>query len=181
MARWINIAVAAAVALAAVYGIGRMWLGRPVAHDRYRVADDGAIEFMPARCRLNGIGLGCEARLLRLYGIDMFEPTQTCRDAQGREWPCGAAAGKRFAALVATPDFSCQTDRGYFDNDGRQFATCIADGQDVGETLVREGLAFAYGRALQYLPYEAEARAAQRGAWAGTFVRPQYYRQGARD
>ena len=181
MARWIKIAAAAAVALVAVYGIGLMWLGRPVAHDRYRVTDDGAIEFKPARCGPNRIGLGCEAHFLRLYGIDMFEPAQTCRDAHGREWPCGVAAVKRLAALVATPDFSCRRSRGYFDNDGRPFARCVADGQDVGATLVRDGLAFAYGRALQYLPDEAEARAQRRGAWAGEFVRPQYYRQGARD
>ena len=46
--------------------------------------------------------------------------------------------------------------------------------------LVGEGLAFYYGRGLQYLPIEAEARRLKRGAWAGTFVRPQFWRQGAR-
>jgi endonuclease YncB( thermonuclease family) len=51
----------------------------------------------------------------------------------------------------------------------------------VGALLVSEGLAFAYGRGIQYLPLEAAAKKARRGAWAGTFVRPQYWRQGARD
>ncbi|MDE2167531.1 MAG: thermonuclease family protein [Alphaproteobacteria bacterium] len=180
MARGIRIFVVAAVVLAALYGVGRIWLGRPVAHDRYSATADGAIEFVPARCQLNKIGLGCRPRLLRLYGIDMFEPEQTCRDAHGREWPCAAAAEDRLKALVAAPDFACQLDYNYYDNDGRQFASCTANGQDVGEILVREGLAFAYGRALEYLPFEAEARSKRRGAWAGQFVRPQYYRQGAR-
>lgn len=181
MARWAKISIAAAVALAVLYGVGLLWLGRPVAHDRYQATDDGAIEFVPAHCRFNKLGLGCPANFLRLYGIDMFQPAQTCRDAQGHEWPCGTAADDRLKALAATPDFSCDLDRNYFDNDGRQFASCIANGQDVGGTLVRDGLAFAYGRARRYLPFEAEARAQRRGAWAGQFVRPQYYRQGARD
>lgn len=180
MVRVIRIFVAAAVVLAALYGVGRMWLGRPVAHHRYWVTADGAIEFLPARCLLNKIGLGCRPRSLRIYGIDMFEPEQMCRDARGHEWSCGAAAEERLKALVAAPDFSCRLDRNYYDNDGRQFASCSAAGQDVGQTLVRDGLAFAYGRALEYLPFEAEARSKRRGAWAGQFVRPQYYRQGAR-
>ncbi len=167
--------------LAALYGAGRLWLGRPAAHDRYTVLSDDTIEFVPARCRLTEIGLGCRPRFLRLYGIDLFEPAQTCGDAAGRPWPCGAATAARLKALVAARDFACRIDHGYADSDGRRVAFCYSGGADVGATLVREGLAFEYGRGLQYLPLEAEARAARRGAWVGHFVRPQFWRQGARD
>jgi endonuclease YncB( thermonuclease family) len=44
---------------------------------------------------------------------------------------------------------------------------------------VSEGLAFAYGRGGQYLAVEGDAREGNRGAWAGHFVRPQFFRQGA--
>jgi len=181
MSRRLKILAVTVAALAVLYGLSRIWLGGPVAHDSYRATSDDAIEFVPARCRLNKIGLGCRARFLRLYGIDILEPTQRCRDAHGRLWSCGAAAAERLKALVETPDFSCQAERRYFDDDGRQFARCIARGADVGGTLVADGLAFAYGRGLEYLPFEAAAKAARRGAWAGQFIRPQYYRQGARE
>jgi len=181
MSRWLKFLAVAGAALAVLYGFSRIWLGGPVAHDSYRATSDDAIEFIPARCRLNKVSLGCRARILRLYGIDILEPAQRCRDAHGQLWSCGAAAAEQLKALVATPDFSCQADRRSFDDDGRQFAVCIADGSDAGGTLVGDGLAFAYGRGLEYLPFEAAAKAARRGAWAGQFIRPQYYRQGARE
>lgn len=181
MPRQVKYLVVLGLALAALYGGGRLWLGRPVTHDSFRAMADDTIEYVPARCRLNKIGLGCRPRLFRLYGIDIFEPAQTCRDADNRKWPCGAAAAARLKALVSARDISCQADRDYEDEDGRQFASCISDGKDVGATLVREGFAFVYGRGVRYLPFETDARLARRGAWSGRFVRPQYYRQGARD
>lgn len=179
--RWLKYSTLVVCGLAMVYGIGLICLGRPTNHDRYQVIEDDGIEFVPARCALNGIGLGCRPEFLRLEGIDMFEPAQTCRDARNREWPCGAVAADRLRTLVAAQDFSCRVDPGYFDVDGRAFAYCVAEHKDVGATLVNEGLAFAYGRALQYLSIETKAKAERRGAWAGQFVRPQYYRQGARE
>ncbi len=107
-------------------------------------------------------------------------PAQTCRDAQGKVWACGAVATRRLAELVARPGFACNVDNEFIDKRAREFAVCTVDGKDVGALLVSEGLAFYYGRGLQYLPIEAEARREKRGAWAGTFVRPQFWRQGAR-
>jgi len=58
----------------------------------------------------------------------------------------------------------------------------IAVGQDVGAVLVSEGLAFAYGRRTRYVAIEEEAKSEKRGAWGyGSFVRPQFWRSGARD
>jgi endonuclease YncB( thermonuclease family) len=168
-----------AAVLAASYGAAYLWLGSPVRDDRYTAIDAGTIEVVPAQCALNRLGLGCRAEALRLSGVDAFESTQTCRDAQGKPWPCGAVAAARLKELVAKPDFSCRIDPEFVDNRGREFSTCVSGGEDVGAVLISEGLAFAYGRGAQYLPLEEEAKAEKRGAWAGHFVRPQYYSQGA--
>jgi endonuclease YncB( thermonuclease family) len=150
--------------------------------DRYSVFDGDTLELRPEHCLLATVGIGCLSQRLRLYGVDAFESKQTCRDPQGEIWPCGAVATERLRALVAQPGFSCHVDREYVDRHAREFAFCLAGGRDVGALLVSEGLAFAYGRGAQYLPYEAEARKERRGAWAGGFagfVRPQFFRLGA--
>jgi endonuclease YncB( thermonuclease family) len=158
------------------------WL-RPVAErDRYSVVDGDTLELQPEHCLLATFGIGCLRQRLRLYGVDAFESKQTCRDPRGETWPCGAVATERLRQLVAAPDFSCHVDPEYVDRHAREFAFCLSGGRDVGALLVSEGLAFAYGRGVQYLSYETEARKERRGAWAGGFagfVRPQFFRSGA--
>jgi endonuclease YncB( thermonuclease family) len=156
-------------------------LGPKSSADRYHVIDGDTFEMIPRHCFFSRLGLGCPAQRLRLNGVDAFERLQTCRDAQGAVWPCGAVATERLRQLVHRPDFSCDTDPEFLDRHAREFSFCTAGGQDVGAILVSEGLAFAYGRGVQYQPLEREARKARRGAWAGTFVRPQYFRAGAKD
>lgn len=180
MTRRLRIGVTATALLGIAYGLAYLWLGPPARADRYAV-DGDTLEMVPAQCGPNRIGLGCRTQKLRLYGVDAFESNQSCRDAQGKPWPCGAVATARLKELAAKPDFSCQLDPEFFDRQSRQFAVCVADGKDVGAVLVSEGLAFAYGRGAQYLPLEAKAKADKHGAWVGAFVRPQYYRQGASD
>ena len=150
-----------------------------VAADRYSVVDGDTLELRPQYCLLATLGIGCLSQRLRLYGVDAFESTQICRDGKGEIWACGKVATARLRTLVGRPDFSCHVDREFVDRHAREFALCLAGGQDVGALLVSEGLAFAYGRAAHYLPLEAEARQARRGAWAGGFVRPQFFRLGA--
>jgi endonuclease YncB( thermonuclease family) len=160
------------------------WL-RPVPdHDLYSVVDGDTLELQRQHCFLASLGIGCLRQRLRLYGVDAFESKQTCRNPRGETWPCGAVATERLRQLVAAPDFACHVDREYVDRHAREFAFCLSRGRDVGALLVSEGLAFAYGRGTQYLTYETEAREERRGAWAGgfaSFVRPQFFRQGAGD
>ncbi len=149
--------------------------------DRYTVIDGDTLERTPHRCLAARLGISCFKQRLRLYGVDAFESKQTCRDAGGMRWPCGAVATARLRELVGKPDFACHVDHEFIDRHAREFAVCEVGGEDVGSLLVREGLAFAYGRGSQYLPIEADAKRARRGAWAGGFVRPQYFRDGAED
>jgi endonuclease YncB( thermonuclease family) len=177
--RRIAIGVAVVVVL-----LGASWAGahrlRPVAPaDRYAVVDGDTLALWPHRCLLSRLGIGCVGEQLRLYGVDAFESTQTCRDAKGTRWRCGAVATERLRQLVTQLDFACHVDPEFVDRHAREFAACTAGGRDVGALLVSEGLAFAYGRGAQYLSVETEAKAKARGAWAGRFVRPQFFRQGA--
>lgn len=153
----------------------------PVGPDRYSVYDGDTLQVVRGHCMLTHFRLPCVPQRLRLFGVDAFERTQTCKDAAGQEWACGAVATKRLQELVDTPDFGCQVDDEFVDRHAREFAVCLASGHDVGTILVAEGLAFAYGRRTSYVAIENEAKAAHRGAWAGSFIRPQYFRAALRD
>ncbi len=112
---------------------------------------------------------------IRIMNIDAPELRQTCRDAQGRKWECGRAAHRRLVELSAKGALACR-ERGR-DRYGRTLADCSAKGvKDIGETLVREGLAVDFGRGA-YAAAEREARNARRGVWAGDFQRPQDWRR----
>src|SRR5262249_44995624 len=132
---------------------------------RYHVVDGDTLEFTPPDCLLSLGGIACLGQRLRLYGVDAFESKQTCRDSQSVIWQCGGVATGRRRELVASPEFACNVDHEFVDRHAREFAVCTIAGKDVGAILVREGLAFAYGRGSQYLPVEAEAKREKRGAW----------------
>lgn len=164
--------------LIAAWGVGRATLSKPSTVNRYAVIDGDTFLYYPKTCLFTLIKLGCLPQRLRLEGIDAFERKQTCHDALDQVWACGQTATDRLKQLVARPDFTCRVDPEFIDRHAREFSVCYADGRDVGATLVREGLALAYGRDRLYLPLESEAKAVRRGAWAGHFVRPQYFRLG---
>jgi len=117
---------------------------------------------------------------VRLHGLDAFERGQTCDLPEG-PWACGAAATAALSDTAEGRSLDCtviDTDR-Y----GRQVARCVRNGEDVGEALVRRGLALAYRRySMDYVAAEESARARGAGAWAGSFDRPeQWRRRGRRD
>lgn len=113
----------------------------------------------------------CDGQRVRLHGIDAAEvaPYSRCR-TQPTIWACrpenrqyGPIAARRARTLAAN-GARCEvvdTDRYQ-----RVVVTCRVNGRDLGETLVREGLAIAdptYGR--QYRAAEARARREGRGVW----------------
>jgi endonuclease YncB( thermonuclease family) len=171
---------AGAIGLLALVATALLILPAPKRSDRYFVIDGDTISVRPGKCLLSHLRLRCFSERLRLFGVDAFERTQTCRDAKGEVWPCGDVATRRLQELVSTPGFGCQVDPEFVDRHAREFAVCTANGEDVGGVLVSEGLAFAYGRRTRYVAIEERAKVEHRGAWAGSFVRPQFYRSGAR-
>jgi endonuclease YncB( thermonuclease family) len=115
---------------------------------------------------------------VRIYGIDAPELDQTCTDSDGKDWPCGRTAQARLKALVARRAADCTPHSR--DQFNRIVATCRTSAvPDLGEALVREGLAVNFGRDPQtpYAAAEAEAQAAKRGVWRGTFQQPSEWRQ----
>ena len=176
---WRRALLAAAVVVVAVVSV-LLKVTPPPKPDRYSVYDGDTLEVVHGDCLLAHLHLPCRPQRLRLYGVDAFERTQTCHDAEGKVWDCGSVATARLRQLVETPGFHCEVDEEFVDRHAREFAACISEGKDVGAILVSEGLAFAYGRRTRYVEIESEAKAAHRGAWAGNFVRPQYFRAGAR-
>lgn len=116
----------------------------------------------------DSITLGTER--IRMRGIDAPEYTQTCRK-NGADYACGTLARQSLVRLIAGRPVTCsgwQRDR-Y----GRLLGDCKAGGTDLNRAQVEAGWAVAFG---DYDSEEATARAAKVGIWAGTFDRPQDWR-----
>lgn len=114
----------------------------------------------------------------RLHGIDAPELHQGCKDAQGRDWPCGTRARSELRRLIGTHPVECRAVT--VDRFGRIVANCTAGGKDIAEEMVRSGYATVFTRSGFASPYEkaqAEARAEKRGIWAGTFDVPSEWRR----
>jgi endonuclease YncB( thermonuclease family) len=111
---------------------------------------------------------------IRLQGIDAPETDQTCTDTSNRKWLCGRAATRALIALIAGRPLKCETSG--LDRYRRVLAVCaLPDGSDVNAWMVRQGWALAY-YSDAYRGEEAEAHAAKRGIWAGSFMPPWEWR-----
>jgi endonuclease YncB( thermonuclease family) len=114
----------------------------------------------------------------RIFGIDAPELQQTCSEADGKSWLCGRAAKAKLTTLINRGNVNCEARA--TDRFGRIVAVCSAEGvPDLGEALVRDGYAIDLGGAAgnPYREAQAEAEAAKRGIWRGTFERPSDWRQ----
>lgn len=109
---------------------------------------------------------------IRLAGMDAPELRQECHRDR-RSWACGEAARRALDEMLARGPAKCAV--GSTDPYGRLVARCLVAGTDLADRLVRDGLAVAY-RGRDYAGAEAEAQAARRGIWAGSFQRPADYR-----
>jgi endonuclease YncB( thermonuclease family) len=113
---------------------------------------------------------------IRLEGIDAPESGQACADADGRKWLCGHAATHALIEHIGGWQLRCESSG--FDRYRRVLAVCaLPDGSDVNAWLVQQGWAMAYGYSSPYRTEEAEAHAAKRGIWAGSFMPPWEWRR----
>lgn len=121
----------------------------------------------------------------RLLGVDAFERRQLCERSDGC-WPCGKAA-QDFAAKAlraSAAEIKLVGPSTY----GRPVATVTVDGDDLGEQLIRAGLAvpephYLGGdpkRAQLYAAALARAKAARAGAFDGRWLEPSRWRRGDR-
>jgi endonuclease YncB( thermonuclease family) len=128
----------------------------------------------------DGDSLTISGSKIRLQGIDAPEAGQTCTDAKGEAWACGAAAARALRGRVQGQTLTCKAvDVDQYD---RFLALCtLPDGSDLNAWMVREGWAVSYGFAGFYGPEQDEAEANKRGLWAGTFTRPSQWRKVGHD
>jgi endonuclease YncB( thermonuclease family) len=157
----------ALVFLAGFYALSRPRLERTVLERQPPIVGQAWI--------VDGDSLRMGGRSIRLDGIDAPEWDQTCLDANGRTWRCGRAASRALRERIHGQTVSCQPRA--IDRYGRTIAVCtLADGSDVNAWMVRQGWAIASGFSGIYASEEAEAKAAKRGIWDGTFISPANWR-----
>jgi endonuclease YncB( thermonuclease family) len=113
---------------------------------------------------------------IRLWGVDAPESSQLCRDDDSLPYRCGALAANDLDAFIARRPVNCSPIS--LDQYRRTVATCSVGGADIGEWLVRTGLALdwpEYSRG-KYGATQQEAEQAGRGIWKGSYVEPWLYR-----
>lgn len=93
-----------------------------------------------------------------LWGIDSPPPAQTCANG----WKAGQLAQEALAGLIEGKTVTCEArDK---DRSGRTLAVCKANGVDLGEALVKDGMAWArLGVSKGYVVQEAQAASLFRG------------------
>jgi endonuclease YncB( thermonuclease family) len=109
-------------------------------------------------------------------GIDAPESTQLCRGDDSQQYRCGAKSANDPDAFIARRPVSCIPIS--LDQYGRTVATCSVDSVDLGEWLVRSGLALDWPQYSKgkYAAAHRDAKHAGRGIWAGSDVEPWLYR-----
>lgn len=124
----------------------------------------------------------------RLLGVDAFERGQLCQRVSGC-WQCGKVA-QEFAAnalrsKTATIRLVPSSSSSSY---GRPVAVVTVDGADLGERLIRAGLAtpqanYLRGDPVRLRTYNAAfiaARQRRAGAFAGDWIEPSRWRRGER-
>jgi endonuclease YncB( thermonuclease family) len=125
---------------------------------------------------IDGDTLEIHGARIRLWGIDAPESSQLCRGEDSEQYRCGAQAANELDAFIARRPVSCIPIS--LDRYGRTVATCSVAGADLGQWLVRNGLALdwpQYSKA-KYAADQRDAEQAGRGIWKGSYVEPWLYR-----
>lgn len=135
-----------------------------------------AVELAGQGSVIDGDTLEIHGTRIRLWGIDAPESSQLCRGEDSLPYRCGAKAANELDRFIAGRAVSCEpVSRDVY---GRTVATCSVAGVDLGDWLVRGGLAFDWPRYSKgkYDSAQREADRAGRGVWAGSYVVPWLYR-----
>jgi endonuclease YncB( thermonuclease family) len=125
---------------------------------------------------IDGDTLEIHGNRIRLWGIDAPETTQLCRGGDSKQYRCGAQAANDLDAFIASRPINCNPIS--LDRYERTVASCTVGSADIGEWLVRNGLALdwpQYSRG-KYRKAQREAEQEGRGIWKGSYVEPWLYR-----
>ncbi|MCV0387484.1 MAG: thermonuclease family protein [Nitrobacter sp.] len=130
---------------------------------------------------VDGDTLEIHGQRIRLIGVDAPESDQLCRGDNSLQYRCGAKAANELARFIAGRPVSCKSVD--VDRYRRVVAICSVGGRDIGEWMVRVGLAFDWPRYSKgtYAGAQKEAEREERGVWVGSHVAPWNYRACRRD
>jgi endonuclease YncB( thermonuclease family) len=125
---------------------------------------------------IDGDTLEIHGTRIRLWGMDAPETSQLCRGEDSLQYRCGAKAANDLDAFIAGRAVSCIPIS--LDQYGRTVATCSVGGIDLGEWLVRNGLALDWPQYSKgkFDAIQRDAEHAGRGMWAGSYVEPWLFR-----
>jgi endonuclease YncB( thermonuclease family) len=125
---------------------------------------------------IDGDTLEIHGTRIRLWGVDAPESSQFCRGEDSLQYRCGAKAANDLDAFIARRPVNCLPIS--LDRYGRTVATCSVAGADLGNWLVRNGLALDWPQysKRKHDAAQHEADRAGRGMWAGSYVEPWLYR-----
>ena len=125
---------------------------------------------------IDGDTLEIHGTRIRLWGVDAPESNQLCRGEDSEQYRCGAQAANELDAFIARRPVNCIPIS--LDRYGRTVATCAVDGADLGEWLVKKGLALDWPNYSngKYATVQREAEQAGAGIWKGSYVEPWLYR-----
>jgi endonuclease YncB( thermonuclease family) len=131
-----------------------------------------ADDFVGQASVVDGDTLEIHGNRIRLWGIDAPESSQLCRGEDSLQYRCGAQAANALDAFIGQRPINCSPLN--LDPYGRTVATCSVSGADLGEWLVRKGLAldwpqYSKGR---YGSAQRDAERAGQGIWKGSYVEP---------
>ena len=87
----------------------------------------------------DGQTLSTGGTVIRLAGITAREPNETCKDADGRDWACGAHAKGALKRLIRGRSITCALPPGAAGND--MTMSCAVVGIDISTWMVRRGWA----------------------------------------
>lgn len=145
----------------------------------FALAQQGEVLTGPARV-LDGDTFVINDVRVRLHGIDAPEKDQPCTTPSGVTLQCGAEVTREVTRRYQGQMLHCEVIEQ--DRYGRSVAKCFdTDGVDVGRTLVRDGLAYAFRRySMDYDLDEKAAFVAGVGLHGFTADRPAAFRRAAR-
>lgn len=86
---------------------------------------------------VDGDSLSVGGKIYHLWGIDAPESEQQCGS-----WHAGREATEHLKQLILGKTVTCEPKA--VDHSGQTLARCLADKVDLGETMVRDGYAWAF-------------------------------------
>src|ERR1700738_5661944 len=125
---------------------------------------------------IDGDTLEIHGARIRLWGVDAPESSQLCRGEDSLQYQCGAKAANALDAFIARRQVNCLPIT--LDQYRRTVASCSVEGVDLGQWLVRNGLALDWPQYSKgkYDAAQRDAEHSGRWMWAGSYVEPWLYR-----